>query len=161
MADVSWAERFWCDDFDGDLPKLVPGLDEVLAEARKIELVTVGGTSDGRLNHPTCWNSYSGMVSFFGFETPGVPEGYCVGHKQTVRCTLEEAIRDAWVHGLNIVIQGQIVYHGSQLTEMMMALLRDARGWSKLTDEHREELRASAAGACRLSIETVAKARAA
>lgn len=48
--------RFWADDFDMDLPRIIPRLDDVLGDTAGVRLWTHGHTSHGRLNHPSVWN---------------------------------------------------------------------------------------------------------
>jgi len=43
---------FWADTFDADLLAVVPGADRVLGEVT-VPLWTFGGTTNGRLNHPS------------------------------------------------------------------------------------------------------------
>ena len=88
----------WCDTFDADLLKVVPGTEEALGEAAGVLLLTRGHETGGKLNHPSVWNDHAGMLAFFwtpGCEHLGCPGGY-VTDAPVVACTFLEAVRDAW-----------------------------------------------------------------
>jgi hypothetical protein len=101
--------KFWSDDFDMDLPKIIPGAKELLGDLADIELLTHGHATYGGLNHPSCWNASSGSVAFFGRTAPHKPTHYFTSDP-TVRCTLWEAIRDAWVHDFVLMFEGNPVW---------------------------------------------------
>lgn len=125
--------KFWADDFDGDLLKLVPGVEEIVGEASDIVLYTYGGTTHGRLNHPAVWNDYRGMIAFFGFDPSGSwkPEAYYAGHRELVECTFLEALRDGWTHNFVMIVEGMHVWDGFSLSNTMMNLLYHKRGWKQ------------------------------
>jgi hypothetical protein len=132
------APRMWCDDFDTDLPKVVPDARRALGEIGDLELLTYGHTTHGRLNHPTVWNHELGMISFFW--RPGhafKPAHYYVGNDAPISCTLWEAIRDAWVHDNVIVFEGRPVFDGGASYPHFQALMYDVRGWTKLDERAR------------------------
>jgi hypothetical protein len=128
----------WCDDFDADLLKVIPYAAQILAPARDIKLVTRGGTTDGMLNHPACWNGYNGPVAFFG--TVGMPESEWrpesnVTSEKIVECTAEEALRDWWPHGfLMNVNHVAVTPTNKEYNSVFGAILSHTRGWQKQTD---------------------------
>lgn len=76
----------WCDTFDADLLEVVPGAAEALGDAAPIELRTYSRLTDGKINHPACWNTDHGTAAFFwtgpGFKPPAeyytdLPETGC------------------------------------------------------------------------------------
>lgn len=119
----------WCDSFDSDLPKVVPGAKEALGGLAALELQTHGTTTNGTLNHPSVWNDYSGMIAFFGSAGHGAgkPPHYHSG-EPIVRCTLWEAVRDAWVHSYIIVLNGRPVWDAFALQDSFYALMYHVRG---------------------------------
>jgi hypothetical protein len=102
-------EKFWSDDFDMDLPKVFPQLDEWIGEQGNVKLWTVGHTSFGRLNHPTVWNTHG---AFLWLERPALARdehGWfnifgCVDDSQIVECTWREWLRDAWSHRYGAIL---------------------------------------------------------
>jgi hypothetical protein len=72
---VSTDLPFWSDDFDMDLPKVIPDAKAALGDVADLELVTHGHTTHGRLNHPSCWNHSLGLVAWFGRRDPMKPPG--------------------------------------------------------------------------------------
>lgn len=101
---------FWSDDFDMDLFKVIPAAEAILAGARAIRMVTFGGLTNGRLNHPACWNGMDGFCAFFGM--PGIPQlawlppGYVTSNETLVECNGEEALRDWWPHSYIMYLNG-------------------------------------------------------
>lgn len=123
----------WCDDFDIDLYRAVPGAREVLAPVADVVLYTHGHVTDGKLNHPSCWNHNLGTVAFFGFNDPAKPPEFYVGNAPVVRCTFEEAVRDLWVHALVMIVEGVVVWDSSQAVQRRFDLLMGhMRGWRQL-----------------------------
>lgn len=130
----------WCDDFDCDLPKVVPGAREAIGDAAGIQLCTHGKTTHGRLNHPDVWNSYEGMVAFFGFRTPAKPPSY-VTVAPIVRCTFWEAVRDWWGHDFRMLVEGEeILPYGNW--RWLEPIMWSTRGWG---DPERKKIEADAA----------------
>lgn len=121
----------WCDDFDIDLYRVMPELREVLALAEGVKLYTHGHTTDGKLNHPTCWNDYEGSVCFFGFDprTIGKPESYWTD-SPVVECTWPEVVRDLWCHHLVMILCGVKFWDARGLIGAFNAIMYDERGWS-------------------------------
>jgi hypothetical protein len=100
----------WCDDFDCDLYKVLPEAREILAPVKDVVLYTHGNESGGKLNHPSVWNDDEGMVAFFGFgEDCAKPARYWTD-SPVVRCTFEEAVRDAWVHSIVIRVEHRSIW---------------------------------------------------
>lgn len=89
----------WCDDFDGDLYKLVPEARGILAPAAEVRLYTTSHTTHGQINLPSCWEFDGGKhVCFFGFEKIAPQPRYCCASWPVVACTFEEIMRDLWCH---------------------------------------------------------------
>lgn len=144
-------EPFWSDSLDVDLPKVIPGLDAILGPAAVIPLWTYGGTTGGRLNHPSVWHSNHGFVSFFGLNpaTIGKPSDHSTSH-DVVECTWREALRDAWAHHNSIVVFGQVVWDATPLMETAFTeLMYGLRGWKKLADGVKDQYVASVSEAIR------------
>ena len=137
--------KFWCDDFDMDLPKVIPDAKELLGEVADLELRTHGNKTDGRLNHPCVWNHSIGMVAFFGRSSPMKPEAYYTD-RQVVLCTLWEAIRDAWCHDYVIIFEGRRpIWDGSKTRAQFEPLMYHIRKWRELPDaeveKHKQKVR--------------------
>jgi hypothetical protein len=126
----------WCDDFDMDLPKVIPGARNILGSLADTTVWTYGHLTDGKLNHPTVWNDAIGMVAYFGFRNPCKPEG-CWTRDPLVRCTLWEAFRDLWVHGCVMVLEGRPVLDTHALWPQFQELMGDLRGWRTLSPSAR------------------------
>ena len=45
----------WCDTFDADLLKVVPGAEEALGDTAAIELLTYSNPTNGKINCPAAW----------------------------------------------------------------------------------------------------------
>lgn len=123
---------FWSDDFDMDLPKIIPDAKAQLGDLAGLELVTYGGTTHGRLNHPVCWNDDLGLVAFFG--RPGrhfIEPQYYRDHRELVTCTLWEAVRDAWAHHLVLVFEGEPVLNTEQFNNRFDRIMFKLRGWNR------------------------------
>lgn len=129
----------WCDDFDADLLKVVPGAAEALGAAADIRLWTHGNETNGKLNHPSVWGSDIGMIAFFGFSpaATGKPDGYYTD-RPTIECTFLEAVRDCWVHTYGIVVHHQTVWRSTW--GPFEVLMYDIRGWRRALDATREDL---------------------
>lgn len=121
--------KFWSDDFDMDLPKILPNLDIILGDAARIRMWTWGHISHGRLNHPALWNSNKEMTGFFGFtpETTGKPDSYYT-ESGLVECTWREVVRDAWVHHFTVQIDGAGVWKTEQFAHGFLGLMHHLRG---------------------------------
>jgi hypothetical protein len=137
--------RFWSDDFDMDLPKVIPDAKEMLGEHADLQLLTHGGKTYGRLNHPVVWNSETGTVAFFGRRSPMKPPAYYTD-REIIGCTLWEAIRDAWAHTVVIVFEGRTpIWDGSKTWKQFEPIMYHIRGWEPLTDaeldRHKQSVR--------------------
>lgn len=120
----------WCDNFDMDLPKVIPGALEALGDLANVELVTTGSITDGKLNHPCCWNGDTSILTFFGFKNSARPSGYVAGGmSKEVRCTFWEAIRDAWPHHYLIQVERAFIWDTMALTTDFEAIMFHIRGW--------------------------------
>lgn len=129
----------WCDTFDADLLKVVPGALEALGETAAVSLTTRGHSTGGKINSPAAWNTYEGLMSFFWTAPGHAPDACWYTDHPEVACTFGEAVRDEWVHGANISVNGHIVWRPPQ--DLMMRLMYDLRGWTVLDEAKREEIR--------------------
>lgn len=129
----------WCDDFDMDLPKVVPMARDALGAIGDLELHTYGHVTNGKLNHPSVWNSNVGSVAFFGRPgRVGKPASYYT-NSPLVPCTLWEALRDAWCHDIVILFEGTPVW--GDTWRQFEKLMWHTRGWRKLPEESADALR--------------------
>jgi hypothetical protein len=119
---------FWCDNFDCDLFRAVPESREILEELGQVKLLTRGTVTNGRLNHPTCWNHDKGLIALFSFSGEPRPPGYH-SSDPIVECTFEEAIRDAWVHTLVVVVERQLIWNAFELRREFETLMYHHRKW--------------------------------
>ena len=100
---MSELAKFWSDDFDLDLLKVLPNLREALGATSDVPVWTVGHETYGRLNHPCVWNSHG---AFFWLEKPNLPRdehGWfnihgCVSDEKEIEATWLEFLRDQWPH---------------------------------------------------------------
>lgn len=126
---------FWSDDFDMDLPKIIPEARERLGKYADLELVTHGHTTHGRLNHPSVWNHSLGSVAWFGRRTPMKPAEY-VTFDPIVRCTLWEAIRDVWSHDFVLLFEHDPIWnHPEMYNEHFYPLMSHIRKWTELPEK--------------------------
>lgn len=133
--------KFWSDDFDMDLPKVIPEAKQLLGAHADMELVTHGSTTHGRLNHPTAWNHELGMVAFFGRGSPHKPAHYWTSDP-LVKCTLWEAIRDSWSHNVVIVFEARTpIWDGSKTWDEFEPLMSHTRKWTCLPEWRVKKLR--------------------
>ena len=123
----------WCDDFDMDVLKVVPGAAEILAPTCEIQLVTLGGVTDGKLNHPSAWNGDEGFDAFFG--TAGtdrglwLPSGYMTCDA-LVECTGEEAIRDWWANSYTMYLNThRVSFHPDRTYLVFDRIMSHIRSW--------------------------------
>lgn len=136
--------RFWADDFDMDLPKVLPDLDDILGDTASMPLWTYGGTSHGRLNHPSVWGNPEGhMDAFFGLspDTVGKPDSYYTDD-ELVECTWREAVRDAWSHNYVIVVADRDVWDAWRWRSWFTDLMYDLRGVRPLPDGQADQIKA-------------------
>jgi hypothetical protein len=135
--------RFWSDDFDMDLPTILPGLDEALGPAADIPLWTYGRTSHGRLNHPAVWgHADGGMVAYFGTDNTErwKPDWYTTS-QPLIACTWREAVRDAWPHTYVVIVDSVQMWDTHRLWSTFNRLMYDLRGWRKLPSGEADRLR--------------------
>lgn len=126
---------FWSDDFDMDLPKVIPEAKSRLGDLAGLELVTHGHTSHGRLNHPDVWNHELGMIAFFGRPGRHFKSGQYWTNAPLVHCTLWEAIRDVWSHDFVLLLEHNSVWnHPGMYNDHFYPLMSHIRGWSVLPD---------------------------
>ncbi len=125
---------FWSDDFDMDLPKVIPEARAVLGDLADLELKTHGSLTFGRLNHPTVWNGDLGTVAFFGRTDPCRPAAYYAA-KEIVTCTLWEVLRDCWSHDYAVIFERHLILDGNKFWLDFQPLMYHMRSWQTLRDE--------------------------
>jgi hypothetical protein len=124
---------FWSDDFDMDLLKVIPNVENILGSSADVVLYTrCSNPTHGRLNHPVCW----GVTTCFGFTNPPwKPEGWW-SDAPVVECTFLELLRDVWSHSVVASVEGDVIFDGHGLSDDFMRLMYKLRGWnSDLTDD--------------------------
>lgn len=142
------SEAFWSDDFDMDLVKVVPNVIEDLGPYAERRLWTVGHITNGRLNHPTVWNTHG---AFVWLDEPKLSRdehgwfniGGCVSNSQVVECTWLELLRDQWPHSYAFVLLPNQTFFPESPRRHFDNLMYDLRGWRK--DEEAAELARKAA----------------
>jgi hypothetical protein len=150
---------FWSDDFDMDLPKVIPEAREICAPIGGITLWTTGHTTHGALNHPNVWNWDGGSVAFFGTRGICKPESYWT-NSETVKCTAWEAIRDAWPHSYIMIVDGCAIWDAGRLWHHFETIMWDLRGWRK-QPRQREYARRAVVRSLRRAVDRLAEIAAA
>lgn len=149
--------RMWCDDFDMNLPTVIPGALQALGDLADVELFThCNCGKDGVLNHPCLWNSDTTMLAFFGFRNPSKPAPYFTT-APIVSCTAWEAFRDAWPHSFAMMIEGELIWDTFPLRGQFHELMQHHRGYRYSKDPkaiERRVLSTIAAAAQRLRLLT-------
>lgn len=148
----------WCDGMDAELPTLVPEAHAALGAMADVELLTYCTTAtNGKINCPASWWTDDGLAAYFALPGFGgiTPPGY-VGRHEIVSCTFWEAVQDEWWHDSIIRVNWR---HNvwKPPTNLMLALMYDARGWTcggdPMTDQERaaiqENVRRSLTAAAR------------
>ncbi len=131
----------WCDTFDADLLKTVPGAAEALGDTAGVKLWTYSRTTDGAINCPSAWHTPQGLTSFFWADDPaGRPDAYFSTDAPVTACTFLEAVRDEWIHGAVISVHGPVIWR--PLQQSQLRLMYDLRGWTPLQDGERAKTRA-------------------
>ena len=132
----------WCDTFDADLLSTVPGALEAVGPAAAVSLTTRSHVTDGKINSPSAWNTYEGLMAFFWTAPEHAPDfAYWRTDKPEVACTFAEVVRDEWVHDALVNVNGHIVWRPP--VNLMMKLMYDVRGWAVLEDGKREAIQES------------------
>ena len=134
MTDATTTDTagMWCDDFDADLLAVVPGAVTALGPAAQLELHTYNHRpTNGKINCPAAWHTDFGLAAFFSTrDRDPVPAHFYVGGLELVACTFLEVVRDEWVHGQAVVVNGHVVWEPP--SDVMYALMADLRGWTSL-----------------------------
>lgn len=126
------AERrpMWCDDFDGDLYRLLPEAEEILAPLAGITLSVHSDTTHGRINCPSAWEGEYRLESPFGYRQPwrDMPKpAHYATQAPLIECTAEEAARDLWSHQHAMYVDGVLVEDWGRLTGPYFTVLFAAR----------------------------------
>lgn len=130
----------WCDDFDADLPKVVPGAMRALGDAAQVRLFTFSRRTGGVINNPAAWNTYEGLMAFFWTHPAYKPDESWLTRDPIVSCTFGEAVRDEFVHSCVIAVNGRVVWRPP--VRAMERLMFDVRGWTVLEAAERSRVRA-------------------
>lgn len=128
----------WCDTFDADLLAVVPGAAEALGETASMRLETYSRLTEGKINHPSCWNTDGGFTAFFWTAPQFRPDASFYTDAPVAECTFLEAVRDEWVHDCAVNVNGQLVW--CPPARLMQQLMYDLRGWTVLEGDVREEI---------------------
>lgn len=129
----------WCDGFDADLLKVVPGAAEALGGTAGAALETYSHPTNGKINCPSAWWEDGGLLAYFWTDPAfGPPPGYSTD-APVVACTFLEAVRDEWVHGSVVAVNRRFVWEPPEAA--MMRLMHDLRGRDVLPDAVRADLR--------------------
>jgi hypothetical protein len=123
---------FWSDDFDMDLPKIIPDAKQLLGQHAGLKLTTAASVRNGMMSHPSTWNSRLGSIALFSTGLWQRPAFYWTDSPQ-VECTLWEAVRDAWSHGYVMLIDGVPVLNTERMyNRRFYPLMSNLRGWPTL-----------------------------
>ena len=124
----------WCDDFDADLPKVVPGALAALGDAADVELRTYCRPTNDRINCPASWHTDLGLTAYFSTPDFGQPQplGYVTTKDELVPCTFWEVVRDEWIHESVVVVNRQWIW--TPPGRLRYDLMADLRGWTPLDD---------------------------
>jgi hypothetical protein len=129
----------WCDSFDADLLAVIPGAADALGSAADVRLWTYSHLTNGKINCPSAWNTADGLVSFFWTSDEHKLDASFYTDAAVAGCTFLEAVRDEWVHGCMVSVNGQVVWQPP--VRPMERLMYDVRGWTVLADAKREDIR--------------------
>lgn len=143
----------WCESFDADLLRVVPGAVEALGTTADVELFTYNRhPTNGKINCPCGWWTDHGLTSFF-WTRPGYPPDACYyrGDAEMVACTFLEVVRDEWVHNNVVVVNRKRIW--TPPARLMERLMFDLRGWTVLPDEIRESIHAEVLESLRAAAE--------
>ena len=126
----------WCENFDLDLPKVIPGALVALGDTADQVLFTHAAVTNGRINLPAAWNENDGMASYFGFKSPANPPGHYT-ERPVVECTFWEALRDLWIHQHLLMVEGVLVWNAtfnSSVGQAFEVLMYKMRNWRPVPD---------------------------
>lgn len=123
---------FWSDNFDMDLPKVIPNAREIMGDLAEVPLWTTGGSAThGRLNHPEVWNGDTGFIAFFGLRPVGFRDPFYVSTRPMIQCTAWEAFRDAWSHHYLMLVERKPIWNTDELWPEFEAIMWLRRGWGQ------------------------------
>jgi len=107
--------------------------------------------ADGKLNHPSVWSGYHGIIAFFGFKDPAKPAGYWTD-EPVVECTFEEVVRDAWCHHYLVIVELRAIWAAYSLQQQFDDIMWHIREWhknySRDTQDAKKKVLTSLAVAC-------------
>lgn len=142
---------FWSDDFDMDLPKILPDVCDAIRAVEGHSILVYcycTALTRGRINCPTAWNSHTGPVTHFWTDKPNHPRneygwatfgpGNCTTNDQLATATWLEVVRDEWVHQSDVVVDGKLIWRPSELDREFNRLMYDLRDWQKLSAVERQ-----------------------
>lgn len=122
----------WCDSFDMDLPRVIPGVTPLLDRARQVRLWTYGGLTLGKLNCPSAWNNHCGTLDmFFGTHSYGFKPPRYQTSQGLFRVSGDEMIRDLWSHSGRVFVDRRFFYDFDTLRPDRQTIMSDLRGWKR------------------------------
>jgi hypothetical protein len=129
---------FWSDDFDMDLLKVLPDALRIVDDQSDARLWTCGGSTHGRLNHPSYWNGLGAIV--WNYEpqlqrdrSSTSIQGYAT-KDPLIECTWLELLRDVWAHGIGFVLITRANAGGEKFPAFsrnhFYSIMANRRGWT-------------------------------
>lgn len=129
----------WCDSFDADLLKVVPGAAVALGDTEGLELSTYSNPTDGKINCPSEWSTEDGFTAFFWTNPDRKPPQVYYTTAPVTGCTFLEAVRDEWVHHAILNVNGTEIWRPP--VRLFERLMYDVRGWTALGEGTRGDIR--------------------
>lgn len=159
------ARPMWCDNFDADLPKVVPDARAALGDVADLMLRTHASlAANGMMSHPTVWNHELGLVAvFWRTDRPASKPAHYYTREPVVDLTLWEAVRDAWVHSYVILLEDVWVFNGEAAHAHFDPLMWHVRKWPGVSDEEAAAARIGAVLTlehCRAKVRTLLRGEA-
>lgn len=128
------------DDFDGDLLKLVPGVEQVpeFRQCKDIYVFTYGRTDKSRtmLLHPSTWNGFGAFfftrIPLYARDKAGwISIDGCTTDDPLISVSASDVLRDGWVHNYRAILDNSGIWFTP--FDGMMDLLYTSRETPKLS----------------------------
>ncbi len=119
----------WCDDFDMDLPRVLPEARALVGDLVDVRLLTHCHAQP--INCPSAWNTSLGTTSFFALDREPrweMPRHY-YAPDPLVPCTFWELLRDEWSHQSVVLVDGRVLWRPDHLEGQFQRIMYDLRGW--------------------------------
>lgn len=159
----------WSDDFDMDLERIFPGIEnEPDVEAiKKIALWVFASTGDQNgvkvMSHPSSWNGVG--VPYFS-EPPDLERdrsgfvrifGSLVTRAELCCISGWDAIRDTWAHHLTISLNQTTWTWAPDYNGIFYPIMSHTRGWSEVPDieDHKKTARQWAIRSCKRLVKLI------